>query len=434
MRRFVAVLVGFALAPVLVPVPTVSSTVVSAARASAAHAATATASESFWTRCGSIQCGSLTVPLTRSSRAGTSTAPRGSGGTIALPVYGRPARTGFGTDLLVLIADRDTAQSARLLVERAPLVLGAASGSYTVVSLAVRDSQVAPLPAGAHGAAGTLDAVEDLRALVTALGARRVRVIGWGSGATIAAAWVMTRPGDIVAAVLDSPVDPSASMVAQGIARRDAMARGVESMMRWCASHLSCPLNQETRLTWRRLMREVANGDATASLSANLIAGAGYAALHTGDFSVFFRGLVAGFKGDVTALQALAARVPAPEKAMWRCADLRPRAARALARAWADTEAVSWRWFEPGDHRALFTSCTAAAGPKPLGALVPVRAATGAKVYVTMARFDPTHSTTGPRALATKMKWRYRSVPATRHLVVGHDRAMTARIMAFLAG
>lgn len=375
-----------------------------------------------WSPCGEIQCASLAVPVNHA-------AP--TGGTMSLPVYGRASATGRHDRVLVLLADRERNDSARVAVQKARLRLGAGSDDFTVVALAVRGSTDASLPSGADRFGGTIDVVDDLEILIRSIGVEKVRVVGWGSGATIAATWVMLHPRSVAAAVLDTPSDPSSSYLRQGVERIESFASGVESMMRWCAAHLSCSLNQETRKQWVILMKRVAAGDAPAALTRDLINRAGYAALMHGDFSGFFHAVRHGFEGTLEPIRTLANSVPLVSDGAWRCADYRAVTSRALAREWS---LHTWRWLVPGDHGQLFDSCEGVgASSRPLGAVTPVVGAKGARVLVTIARFDPTVSPTAARTMAKRMKWTYRSVPVTSHLVIGTDRAMTARAMSFLS-
>lgn len=375
-----------------------------------------------WTACEQIACSTLSVPLDHSQP---------NGATLSLHAYARPSLAGSSAPVLVLIGDRDSAMSARDLVRDAPLTLGARVDDYRVVSVSLRGSADAPMPADAPLQAGSLSVVEDLEVLVTSLGVTSVRVIGWGNGATVAALWVMTHPTSVSAAVLDTPIDPSASLLKQGNRRISALAEGVEQMMRWCASHLSCPYNAETRRSWLTNMARIDSNNAPPDVTRDLLNQAGYAALVTADPGAFFRGLSEAMDGNSTRLLALAGSVPQVSAGTWRCADYRRSASRELATRWGDTR---WRWFVPGSYAQLFAQCAALGDPPaPLGAIKPVEGARAARVLVTLARFDRTTSVDAPFAMAKKMKWKYRSVRVTHHFVVGYDRAITVRALEFLS-
>jgi hypothetical protein len=53
-------------------------------------------------------------------------------------------------------------------------------------------------------------------------------------------------------------------------------------------------------------------------------------------------------------------------------------------------------------------------------------------VLVTIARGDQVVPSYAARMMAKRMEWTYESVYANRHLVVGIDRAITARALQFL--
>lgn len=375
-----------------------------------------------WSPCQQIACATLSVPL---DHAQPDTA------VVSLHAYARPSQVGSSAPVLVLVGDRDTAMSARDLVREAPLTLGAGVDKYRVVSLSLRGSADAPVPAEAPLQAGSVAVVEDLELFIRSLGVTSVRVIGWGNGATVAALWIMTHPMSVSSAVLDTPQDPSASSLKQGVQRIDALTDGVEQLMRWCASHMSCPFNAETRRSWLTVMARIDSRNAPADVTRELLNQAGYAALMTADPASFFRGLDEAMNGNSTRLVALAGSVPQASTGTWRCGDYRRSASRELANRWNSTK---WRWFVPGSFAQLFAQCATLGDPvAPLGAITPVEGAVGARVFVTLARFDRTVSVKTPFAMAKKMKWKYRSVRVTRHFVVGDDRDITSRALEFLA-
>jgi hypothetical protein len=71
---------------------------------------------------------------------------------------------------------------------------------------------------------------------------------------------------------------------------------------------------------------------------------------------------------------------------------------------------------------------------RPLGVVKPAAIASDANVLVTIARGDQLHAPVNAREMAKKLGWKYQSVFANRHLVVGIDRAITQTVMDFLAG
>jgi pimeloyl-ACP methyl ester carboxylesterase len=141
------------------------------------------------------------------------------------------------------LPDREYGSDARTLAEKAVLTFGTAITKFNVISVAPRGAADAAMPAGSDTAIGTLDMVDDLEAVRSAVHVKKVSIMGWGSGATVATAWIMQNPSVVQAAVLDSPIDPSTSLVKQSQKNIAATALGVETAMKWCASHLACPMN-----------------------------------------------------------------------------------------------------------------------------------------------------------------------------------------------
>ena len=60
--------------------------------------------------------------------------------------------------------------------------------------------------------------------------------------------------------------------------------------------------------------------------------------------------------------------------------------------------------------------------------------ASEANVLVTIARGDQVSAPVNARDMAKRLGWKYQSVFANRHLVVGIDRSMTQSAMDFLSG
>lgn len=379
-----------------------------------------------WEACGASECAELEVPVLH----GDSNAP-----TVALDVVRRVSlrRAGAaGAKVLVLLPDRESGDGVRTVVDTARLRLGSDADNFTLVSLAMRGADGGTLPTGWEAATGTLETVEDLEDLRRTLGEEQVSVIGWGSGATVGAAWAMLHPDAIAAAVLDTPADPAGSMARQGSERLSALAAGVDAAWHWCASHISCPLNHEPTVSWQavRHIRDIDSGP--PDLTDDAIARAAYASLSSGQTRSFFAALRDVIdRSDTAALVALA-RLSTPASTMvWRCADL---SRAASTRILADAASMRPRWFVAGDEPRVHSLClTLSPLGSPLGAVRADAAATGAHVLVMAARFDPVWATAGARRMAKRMSWKYASVVATRHLVVGYERAATTRAMKFLA-
>jgi len=187
-------------------------------------AAEATTDNITWLPCGAIECGKITVPISK-----------GVSGTVAISLYKRKATVGSSPRTLLLLPDREYGNDARTLVEKAVLTFGTAITKFNVISVAPRGAADAAMPVGSETKIGTLNMVDDLEAVRSALRLKKVSIIGWGSGATTATALIMKKPSVVQAAVLDSPIDPSTSLVKQATKHIEATTAGVLTAMQWCA-------------------------------------------------------------------------------------------------------------------------------------------------------------------------------------------------------
>ncbi|MBJ7369777.1 MAG: alpha/beta fold hydrolase, partial [Ilumatobacteraceae bacterium] len=193
----------------------------------------ATTDEIVWLPCGQIECGRISVPVNKGLDSKR----------ILLSLYRRKATLGSSPRTLLLLPDREFGSDARTMTEKAVLTFGTAITKFDVISVSPRGAVDAVMPVGNETNIGTLDMADDLEAVREALNVKKVSIMGWGSGATTATALIMQNPSIVQTAVLDSPIDPSSSMVKQAQQHITATALGVETAMRWCASHLSCPMN-----------------------------------------------------------------------------------------------------------------------------------------------------------------------------------------------
>lgn len=381
-----------------------------------------------WAACGEIECGRFTVPVDH--EAGEAS------GVLDLVVYRRKGREGSSPLLLVGPRVRphlgETRWSARSLAERAELLLGPAANGHDVVSVALRGSHDMTMPAGAEKFVGSLDVADDLELLRReGLGTSTVRVIGWGEGATAVAAWAMQRPGAIRSAVLDSPVDPGRDLVEQEKNRIDSATAAAERAVRWCASHLSCPVNASPTDNIELLMERIDQGSAPDGVSKAVLARASETALTEGKPNDLWRGIseAAARRGDVMA--GLAGPTITASDAAPVCRDVGAQAVR-LVRLYDDAQI---RYFAVGSRREALALCAAAETPdRPLGSVQSARAAKGLRVLVTASSTDPVVSSAVARAMAERLGWTWRGAVPTRHLVVGVDRASTRAATEHLAG
>ena len=389
---------------------------------SPARAVEATTDEITWLPCGPIECGKIFVPVTK----GLSTSER-----IQISLYRRKATSGSSPRTLLLLPDREYGPDTRTLTEKALLTFGTAITQFNVISVAPRGAIDAVMPAGSETNIGTLDMVDDVDAVREALHEKKVSIIGWGSGATTAAALIMQNPTRVQAAVLDTPIDPSTSLVKQAPQHIAATKLGVETAMRWCASHLACPMNANVAKGLDLLKTRIRLERVDPSITFAAVARAATRTIVEGHTQELFTAITAANNKDSKPLMALIGTAPTAAQAYGRCADVSRADAKKIARAHA---AVKPYKFTIGSEAALYAFCAdITESARPLGSLKPAALATGARVLVNTARGDQVTAPSVARAMAKKMKWTYAPVYANRHLVVGYDNATTVAAIKFLA-
>jgi pimeloyl-ACP methyl ester carboxylesterase len=382
----------------------------------------ATTDEITWLPCGPIECGKIFVPVTK----GLSTSER-----IQISLYRRKATSGSSPRTLLLLPDREYGPDTRTLTEKALLTFGTAITQFNVISVAPRGAIDAVMPAGSETNIGTLDMADDVDAVREALHEKKVSIIGWGSGATTAAALIMQNPTRVQAAVLDTPIDPSTSLVKQAPQHIAATKLGVETAMRWCASHLACPMNANVAKGLDLLKTRIRLERVDPAITFEAVARAATRTIVEGHTQELFAAITAANNKDSKPLVALIGTAPTAAQAYGRCADVSRADAKKIARAHA---AVKPYKFTIGSEAALYAFCAdITESARPLGSLKPAALATGARVLVNTARGDQVTAPSVARAMAKKMKWTYAPVYANRHLVVGYDNATTVAALKFLA-
>ena len=330
-----------------------------------------------------------------------------------------------------MLPDREYGSDARTMAEKAVLTFGTAITKFDVISVAPRSAVDAVMPVGSETEIGTLDMVDDLEALRSALHVKKVSVIGWGSGATTATAWLMQNPSEIQAAVLDSPTDPSTSMVNQSLQHIAATNLGVETAMRWCASHISCTMNANVAKELDLLKLNIRLQRVDPGITFATVARAAARTIVVGNSQELFGAITAANNKNSKPLLALIGSAPTAANAYGRCADVSRADAKKIAQANA---AVIPHKFTIGSEAALYVMCAQIAeSARPLGAVKPAVMAKGARVLVNIARGDQVTAPYVARTMAQRMKWTYASVYANRHLVVGYDNATTVAAITFLA-
>lgn len=389
---------------------------------SQARAVEATTDDITWLPCGPIECGKIFVPVTK----GLSTSER-----IQISLYRRKATSGSSPRTLLLLPDREYGPDTRTLTEKALLTFGTAITKFNVISVAPRGAIDAVMPAGSETNIGTLAMADDVDAVREALHLKKVSIIGWGSGATTAAALIMQNPTRVQAAVLDTPIDPSTSLVKQAPQHIAATKLGVETAMRWCASHLACPMNANVAKGLDLLKTRIRLERVDPAITFEAVARAATRTIVEGHTQELFTAITAANNKDSQPLVALVGTAPTAAQAYGRCADVSRADAKKIARAHA---AVKPYKFTIGSEAALYAFCAdITESVRPLGSLKPASLATGARVLVNIARGDQVTAPSVVRAMAKKMKWTYAPVYANRHLVVGHDNATTVAAITFLA-
>ena len=385
--------------------------------------ASAPASDITWLPCGDIECGQIQIPVDHATA---------SSEKFTLGLYRRTSSVSNDARTLILVPDKKWSTSARDMVEAAVLTYGPRINSFNVVAVAPRGSAESVVPTGAEHNVGTLDIVDDLDMVRRALGQEKVSVIGWGTSATAVTAWVMQRPRDFYSAVVDSPLDPSVSSVKQIRQNIAASELGVLTAVKWCASHLSCTINANVATGLNLLKTDMRLGRVPADVTNEVIARAAEHALADGNPGVFFNAIAQVMLGSSVRLQALAGVALVQADAYSKCADVSQADAVSIVQAY---EAMSDQYFRLGNTAQLYGFCSAIpAAVRPLGAVKPSAIASEAKVLVTIARGDQMNAPVNAREMAKRLGWKYQSVFANRHLVVGIDRAMTQTAMDFLSG
>ena len=381
-----------------------------------------TTDQIVWLPCGQIECGKISVPIDKDLA---------SSGTVSVSLYRRKAISGSSPRTLLLLPDREFGSDARTLAEKAVLTFGTTITKFNVISVAPRGAVDAIMPAGSETEIGTLGMADDLETVRAALNVKKVSIMGWGSGATTATVFIMQNPTKVQAAVLDSPIDPSTSLVKQAPQHIAATTFGVKTAMRWCASHLSCPMNANVAKELDLLKRNILLARVDPAITYVAVARAAVRTIVDGHAQELFTAITAANNKDSKPLVALIGTAPTAVNAYGRCADVSRADAKRIAQAHA---AVKPYKFTIGSEAALYALCAQIPeSERPLGSLKPAALATGARVLVNIARGDQVTAPSVVRAMAKKMKWTYASVYANRHLVVGHDNATTVAALKFLA-
>jgi hypothetical protein len=220
-------------------------------------------------------------------------------------------------------------------------------------------------------------------------------------------------------------------MVKQSLQHIAATALGVETAMRWCASHLSCTMNANVAKELDLLKTNIRLARVDPGVTFEAVARAAVRTIVAGNAQELFGSITAASNGNSQPLLSFAGTAPTMVNAYGRCVDVSRADAKKIRQANA---AVKPHKFTIGSEAALYAFCAQITeSARPLGALKPAVMAKGARVLVNIARGDQVTAPYVPRTMAQRLKWTYASVYANRHLVVGYDNATTVAAMKFLA-
>lgn len=377
-----------------------------------------------WLPCGSIECAQVEVPADYAFPAGR---------TVSLSLFRRVAEGVEKPKTVVVLPDRRYGDSARLIVERAPLTMGSEVRNITMVGIAPRGSVDSPMPVGSEHLVSTLASTDDIDTVRRELSLRKVSVLAWGSGATTAAVLKMLHPDVVSTMVLDSPSDPGVSQTLLAAKHIESSEAAVVEAMKWCASHISCPMNANVAKELNKFKTNLRVGRIAEGADYGTIARAGTAALAAGRPQDLFVAITEASEGDSQRLLALGGALPTVASAYAPCADVSKKAAARIAQMYAANMNAKTRLIHIGAEATVYEFCKdLPESSLTLGKIDADTNAFNADVLVLIARGDQVAPPYAARTMAKRMGWTYESVYANRHLVVGIDRAVTARALQFL--
>ena len=377
-----------------------------------------------WLPCGAIECAQVEVPVDYA-------VPNGS--KVSIGIFRRVATAKKSSRTLFFMPDRHYGDSARVLVERAPLTMGADIASFTVVGIAPRGSVDSPMPAGNEHLVSTLASSDDVDAVRRALSLGNVSVMAWGAGATTASVMKMLNPDVVDVMVLDSPSDPAVSQTMLVDKQIESSEAAVVGAMHWCASHISCPMNANVAKELNKFKTALRIGRIAGGADYSTIARAGTAALSAGVPQELFVAISSASAGDSQSLLGLGGAAPSVASAYAPCADVSKKAAARIAQMYAANMDSHTRLIHIGAEASVYAFCNDLPEANlQLGKIDAVKSAFESNVMVTISRGDPVVPPYAARTMAKRMGWTFQSVYVNRHLVVGIDRAITAQALQFL--
>jgi pimeloyl-ACP methyl ester carboxylesterase len=279
----------------------------------------------------------------------------------------------------------------------------------------------------------TVAAADDVDAVRRALAVKKVSVLAWGSGATSAAVLKMLNPDVVTTMVLDSPSDPGVSQTMLAAKQIESSEAAVVEAMKWCASHISCPMNANVAKELNKFKTNLRVGRIAGGADYGTIARAGTAVLAAGRPQDLFVAITEASDGDSQKLLGLGGAAPTVVSAYAPCADVSKKASARIAQMYAANMKAKTRLIHIGAEEIVYGFCKdLPESSLTLGKIDADTNAFNADVLVLIARGDQVAPPYAARTMAKRMGWKYESVYANRHLVVGIDRAITARALQFL--
>jgi pimeloyl-ACP methyl ester carboxylesterase len=378
----------------------------------------------YWQPCGDIECAEVEVPVDYSSP---------DGATMSLAVYRRVGTQNPAAAPVIMVPDSRWGDNARELLELAPSHLGSAWTAQTLISISRRGSDASPMPGGSEHLVSTRDVARDIEVVRDSLNLDAITAMGWGTGATALAVLAMENPSSLSSMVLDSPVHPSMSAQDRASSQIAANNAVVEEAMRWCVSHISCPLQANFAREFNLFRTNTRLGIVDPAVNSVVVARAARNAFAIGDPQAFFTGITQATVGDATALLTTAGEGAVPSEVHAVCADETLGGAQQMAQQLASNHADVSRFFSLGDDHLVYAQCAQLPeAVHPLEGLSSHSETNKVKSLVIVAENNPVVAGSMSAALAQQFSWKTYAVPLWRHLVVGYDDTATQRALEFL--
>jgi pimeloyl-ACP methyl ester carboxylesterase len=379
---------------------------------------------SVWQPCGDIECVQVQVPVDYS---------RPDGELVSLAVYRRVSTTSPDANPVVLIPDYRWGDDARALVELAPLHLGSAWTAQTLISISRRGTGASPMPAGSEHFVSTRDVARDIESVRQFFDLGAMRAMGWGTGATALALLAQESPDSIAYMVLDGPTHPMMSAQERVSAQIVADNAMVAEAMRWCVSHISCPLHANFVREFNLFRTNMRLDIVDPAVTSVVVARAARNAFAIADPQAFFTGITQATVGDATVLLNTAGEGATAGEIQIVCADETRGSASLIAQELELNHADVNRFFSLGDDHLVYAQCgELPESGEPLKDLTAQSEAANVNALVIVAENNPVVPASMSTALAQQFFWETYAVPLWRHLVVGYDDAVTQRALDFL--